>query len=26
MNEFSVAGFDAMAKATLELISELANR
>jgi serine-type D-Ala-D-Ala carboxypeptidase/endopeptidase len=26
MNEFSVAGFDAMAKATLELITELANR
>jgi D-alanyl-D-alanine-carboxypeptidase/D-alanyl-D-alanine-endopeptidase len=26
MNEFSVGGFDAMAKATLELISELANR
>jgi D-alanyl-D-alanine-carboxypeptidase/D-alanyl-D-alanine-endopeptidase len=26
MNEFSVAGFDAMAKTTLELITELANR
>jgi D-alanyl-D-alanine-carboxypeptidase/D-alanyl-D-alanine-endopeptidase len=26
MNEFTVAGFDAMAKATLELIRELANR
>ena len=26
MNEFSVAGFDAMAKTALELITELANR
>jgi serine-type D-Ala-D-Ala carboxypeptidase/endopeptidase len=26
MNEFSVAGFDAMAKATIELITELASR
>jgi serine-type D-Ala-D-Ala carboxypeptidase/endopeptidase len=26
MNEFNVAGFDAMAKTTLELITELANR
>ena len=26
INEFSVGGFDAMAKATLELITELANR
>ena len=26
MNEFSVDDFDAMAKATLELITELANR
>jgi D-alanyl-D-alanine-carboxypeptidase/D-alanyl-D-alanine-endopeptidase len=26
MNEFSVGGFDAMAKATLELITELAPR
>ena len=26
MNEFNVAGFDAMAKTTLELITELTNR